>query len=53
MKIFEKQVTSLPKADYSVSFRQGAAYAAGMLMVNLVAGAIGSVINKKKGERNI
>lgn len=48
MKTFEKQVSSLPKGGYRVSFGQGAAYAAGMIMVNLLANAITSVLNKKK-----
>lgn len=50
MKVFENRVTSVPKADYSVSFGQGAAYAAGMLMVNLLANAINSALNKKKNQ---
>lgn len=48
MNIFKNQAAAIPKADYSVSFRQGAAYAAGMLMVNLLANAVSSVLNKKK-----
>lgn len=50
MRILDKQTAFFPKPDYSASFKQGAAYAAGILAVNLLANAIGSMWNRKKEE---
>lgn len=50
MRILDKQTVFSPKPDYGASFKQGAAYAAGILAVDLLANAIGSIWNLKKEE---